>query len=45
MVAVWTGRRHLAGVCPGRRLVMSGRGADQDGNGRLVVLNPLYELL
>ncbi len=45
IVAVWTGRRHLAGVCPGRRLVLSGRGADQNGNGRLVVLNPRYELL
>jgi RecG-like helicase len=45
IVAVWTGRRHLAGVCPGKRLVLSGRGADQNGNGRLVVLNPLYELL
>ena len=45
MVAVWTGRRHLAGVSPGRRLVLSGRGSDQSGKGRLVVLNPLYELL
>ena len=45
IVAVWTGRRHLAGVCPGKRLVLSGRGRDQNGNGRLVVLNPRYELL
>jgi len=46
VVAVWTGRRHIAGIAPGKRLVVSGRGAPQNGgSGRLLILNPSYELL
>ena len=45
LVVVWTGRRHIPGVAPGRRLVVSGRGAPHGANGRLMVLNPRYELL
>ena len=45
MVVVWTGRRSIPGVAPGRRLVLSGRGAPQGAGGRLMVLNPRYELL
>ncbi|MGH9190256.1 MAG: OB-fold nucleic acid binding domain-containing protein [Acidimicrobiales bacterium] len=45
LVAVWTGRRHIAGVSPGRKLVVSGRGTDRGGRGRLLILNPRYELL
>lgn len=45
MMAVWTGRRRIAGVCPGRRLVISGRATCQGGRGRLLILNPSYELL
>ena len=45
MVVVWTGRRHIPGVAPGKRLVLSGRGTLQGSGGRLTVLNPRYELL
>lgn len=44
VVAVWTGRRRIGGVSPGRRLVISGRGSAGPG-GRLVYFNPRYELL
>jgi RecG-like helicase len=45
LVVVWTGRRHIPGVAPGKRLVLSGRGAPHGAGGRLLVLNPRYELL
>ena len=45
LVIVWTGRRHIPGVAPGRRLVVSGRGTPHGSNGRLSLLNPRYELL
>jgi hypothetical protein len=45
LVVVWTGRRQIPGVAPGKRLVLSGRGAPQGGGGRLTVFNPRYELL
>ena len=45
LVVVWTGRRNIPGVSPGQRLVLSGRGAPQGTAGRLMVLNPRYELL
>ncbi len=45
MVVVWTGRRTIPGVSPGKRLVLSGRGTAQGANGRLTVWNPRYELL
>jgi RecG-like helicase len=45
MTAVWTGRRRIAGVAPGKRLVIEGRGAATGPNGRLEILNPRYELL
>ena len=45
VVAVWTGRRRIAGVGPCKRLVLSGRGAPGGPGGRLVLLNPRYELL
>lgn len=45
LVVVWTGRRHIPGVSPGTRLVLSGRGAPHGAGGRLLVLNPRYELL
>ena len=45
MVVVWTGRRHIPGVAPGKRLVLSGRGAPQGAGNRLTVFNPRYELL
>jgi precorrin-2 methylase len=45
LVVVWTGRRHIPGVAPGKRLVLSGRGAPHGAGGRLMVLNPRYELL
>lgn len=45
IVAMWTGRTQIAGVASGRRLVISGRGAPTGRGGRLLVLNPRYELL
>jgi hypothetical protein len=45
LVIVWTGRRNIPGVAPGKRLVLSGRGTTQGAGGRLVILNPRYELL
>lgn len=45
LVAVWTGRSRIAGVSPGKKLVVNGRGATQGSGGRLHVLNPRYELL
>jgi hypothetical protein len=45
VVAVWTGRRHIAGVAAGKRLVISGRGAPTGPKGRLRMVNPSYELL
>jgi hypothetical protein len=45
LLVVWTGRRHIPGVSPGRRLVVSGRGTPQGAAGRLMLLNPNYELL
>jgi len=45
MLLVWTGRRKIAGVAPGKRLVVSGRGAATGPKGRLLMFNPSYELL
>src|SRR2546429_56093 len=39
------GRRKIAGVTPGKRLVVSGRGAATGPKNRLLILNPSYELL
>ena len=45
LVVMWTGRRRIAGVAPGRRLIVTGRGAPYGRQGRLRLLNPRYELL
>ncbi len=42
-VAVFTGRRRIAGVSPGRGILVEGVGRDE--RGRLVLLNPAYTLL
>jgi hypothetical protein len=39
---VWLGRRHIAGIEPGRSLTARGRVAVRDG--RKVIYNPYYEL-
>ena len=39
---VWLGRRHIAGIEPGRQLTVRGRIAIRDG--RKVIYNPYYEL-
>jgi hypothetical protein len=44
-VAMWTGRRRIAGINPGQRLSLSGRGSPSGPGGRLLILNPAYELL
>ncbi len=45
VVSVWTGRRRIAGVAPGKRLIINGRGASIGPGGRLLFFNPRYELL
>lgn len=45
LVAMWTGRSRLPGVEPGRRLVLSGRGSATGPGGRMLLMNPRYELL
>jgi hypothetical protein len=45
IIVMWTGRRRIAGVAPGKRLVVSGRGAPYGKQGRVRLLNPRYELL
>ena len=45
MIAVWTGRRRVAGVAPGKRLMINGRGSPIGSGGRLLFYNPRYELL
>lgn len=45
LVAMWTGRRRLPGVEPGRRLVASGRASATGAGGRMLLMNPSYELI
>jgi hypothetical protein len=45
VVAAWTGRRRIAGVAPGKRLIINGRGSPIGPGGRLLFFNPRYELL
>lgn len=45
IVASWTGRRQIAGVSPGRRLMVNGRANPSGPPGRFVLYNPHYELL
>jgi RecJ-like exonuclease len=40
---VWLGRRRIAGIEPGRRVVVRGRVGEHDG--RRAIYNPWYELL
>src|SRR5687768_10664138 len=44
LVALWTGRRKIAGVVGGRRLMLSGRSAPSGPGGRPLIYNPVYEL-
>ncbi|MDT4922418.1 MAG: hypothetical protein QOG01_131 [Pseudonocardiales bacterium] len=43
MDLVWLGRRRIAGIEPGRRVVVRGRVGRH--NGRCAIYNPWYELL
>ena len=45
MVVMWTGRRRIPGITPGRRLALIGRAGKFGSRRRLVVYNPAYELL
>jgi RecG-like helicase len=46
LIVMWTGRRSIAGVSPGKRLAISGRALPADAsNRRLKIMNPAYELL
>jgi hypothetical protein len=39
---IWLGRHRIAGIEPGRRLVVRGRVAEHDA--RRVIFNPYYEI-
>ena len=45
LMVMWTGRRRIAGVSAGKRLIVTGRGAPTGSGGRLLITNPQYELL
>ena len=45
LTAVWTGRRQIAGVGPGRRIVVRGRANASGPRGRVLLYNPIYDLL
>ena len=46
VLVMWTGRREIAGVTPGKRLVVSGRFAPERLGGKTMkLMNPSYELL
>lgn len=46
LTLVWTGRRRIGGVTPGRRLIVEGRAvAPRPGERRLTIYNPEYQLL
>lgn len=46
LVVMWTGRRSIAGVSPGKHLVVKGRALPvATGSLRLKMMNPSYELL
>jgi hypothetical protein len=46
LIVMWTGRRSIPGVTPGRRLVVEGRAMPtRPGSTRLKLMNPAYELL
>lgn len=45
LVAMWTGRRRIAGIKPGQRVVVNGRASPSGPGGRLLLFNPRYELL
>ena len=46
IIAMWTGRRAIPGVTPGKRLLISGRAMPiRPGAKRMQIMNPTYELL
>jgi hypothetical protein len=44
LTVLWTGRRRIAGIKPGQRLIVTGRGAPRGNGARLTIYNPRYEL-
>ena len=44
LTVMWTGRKNIAGVRPGTRVVVTGRGSPNGPGGRLMIYNPRYEL-
>jgi hypothetical protein len=42
---MWTGRKRIAGVNAGKRLIVTGRGTPKGPGGRLLIYNPRYQLL
>jgi hypothetical protein len=44
LTVMWTGRKKIAGIRPGQRVVITGRGSPNGPGGRLLIYNPRYEL-
>jgi len=45
LVVLWMGRRRIAGIRPGARLILTGRPTPAGRTGRPTLYNPEYELL
>jgi RecG-like helicase len=46
LMVMWTGRREIAGVTPGKRLIVTGRAAPtRPGSHTMRLMNPAYELV
>ncbi len=46
LMVMWTGRREIAGVTPGKRLMVTGRAAPtRPGSRTMRLMNPAYELV
>jgi hypothetical protein len=45
LTVMWTGRKRIAGVNAGKRIMITGRGAPKGPGGRLLIYNPKYQLL
>jgi hypothetical protein len=45
LTVMWTGRKRIAGVNAGKRLIVTGRGSPTGPGGRLLIYNPRYQLL
>jgi hypothetical protein len=45
LTVMWTGRKRIAGINAGKRVMVTGRGSPKGPGGRLLIYNPKYQLL